>query len=307
MKKIVFFTTLLFLSISGFSQNTEASNLKIELQEAEAEAKKIDDKIKGIQAKIDQLPGWKFGAFGTIGVNLSNFNNWHSNKKPNLSSGYINIFQNAYAKIMTKKYFWINHANLNLSWKKLYNKDKDPNNKGFEPKIDMFKLSSVFGYRLFEKFALAAVTDYRGSFIKNIYTPSFLDFGLGASWKPISSFYLVLTPLSYEFVFSNNKNDNYSSSSGAKLLADYTREIGNINLKTNLSAFISYKGGDYSSWTWMNSISYTLWENIGLGLNFGLRQNKQEEFNSRLTSYPSLKDTKNKMQSFWMFGLSYTL
>ncbi len=110
----------LFFHFSLFSQNTNKSDsLKIELQKTKSEVKRIEKKIKVIEKQITELRGWKVGTFGTIGANLSNFNNWYSNKKPNLSSGYINISQNAYAKIMRKKYFWVNHATLNLSWKKI--------------------------------------------------------------------------------------------------------------------------------------------------------------------------------------------
>ncbi len=165
----------------------------------------------------------------------------------------------------------------------------------------------MLGYRLYEKFALAGITDYRGSFIKDIYTPSFLDLGLGISWKPTDSFYLVLTPFSYEFILNSNKQKNYHSSGGAKLLANYTKEIRNINFKSQLSAFISYENIDYSNWIWTNSLSYTLWKGIGIGVNLGLSQNKQEEFNSKLTNYSKLKDAENKLQYFWVFGLSYAL
>ncbi len=298
----------MMLGISSFAQNTDnADDLKKELSKTKAAIKKLEAKVNSIQDEIDELPGWKLGTFGTIGINISNFSNWYSNKNPNLSSGNINIFQTAYAKIMKKKYFWINRARLHLSWKKFYNKDKDVEDKGFEAKIDLFKLSSVLGYRLQERLALAAVTDYRGSFIRDVYSPSFWDVGLGISWKPMDYFYLVLTPVSYEFIISDKENRNYKSSGGAKLLADYSRAIGKINFKTNLSAFVSYKDIDYSNWTWTNSLSYTLWKGIGIGVNFGLSQNKQEEFNSPLTSYPTLKDAENKLQYFWVFGVSYAM
>ncbi len=298
----------MILGISSFAQNTDnADSLKIELSKAKAAIKELEAKVNGIEDEIYELRNWKLGVSGTVGINISNFSNWYSNTKPNLSSGNINIFQTAYAKIMKKKYFWINRARLHLSWKKSYNKDKDAENKGFEAKIDLFKLSSVLGYRLQERLALAAVTDYRGSFIRDVYSPSFWDLGLGISWKPMDYFYLVVTPVSYEFIFSDKEGRDYRSSGGAKLLADYSRKIGKINVKTNLSAFISYKAIDYSNWTWTNSFSYTLWKGIGIGFNFGLSQNKQEEFNSPLTSYPTLKDAENKLQYFWVFGVSYAM
>lgn len=207
---------------------------------------------------------------------------------------------------ITEKYFWLSYLNLNLSWKKSYNKDKDPKNKGFENKTDIFKIGSLFGYKLTEKFSVSALLEYRGSFIKDFADPSFIDLGVGMAWKPVSDFYIVVNPLSYELILSGSDKE-YQSSMGAKFLADYTRKFGKLNFNSNLTAFVSYKSSDLSAWTWQNSFSCSLWKGIGLGFNFGLRQNKQEAFNNKFTSYPTLKDTDNKLQSFWTFGVSYAL
>ncbi len=94
---------------------------------------------------------------------------------------------------------------------------------------------------------------------------------------------------------------------GTKFLADYTRRFGKFNFNSNLTAFVSYKSSDLSAWAWTNSFAYSFWKGIGLGFNFGLRKNKQEEFNHKLTSYPSLKDADNKLQSFWMLGLNFSM
>ncbi len=306
MKKIIFTLTALFLTISMFAQTENKETLKKELSDIKAKIGKLEKEASLVQAKIDQQYGWKVSVFGTVGVNLSDFSNWYSNSKPNLSSGNINIAHDVYAKLNREKYFWLSYLNLNLGWKKSYNKDKDAKNKGFENKTDIFKIGSLFGYKLTDKFSVSFLTDYRGALIKDFADPSFWDLGLGASWNPVKDCYIVVNPLSYEFIFSGN-DKVYKSSMGAKFLVDYTRKIGKINLKTNLTAFLSYKSLDYSSWTWTNSLSYTLWKKIGLGFNFGLRQNKQEAFNSKITSYPTLKDTDNKLQYFWMFGLSYAL
>ncbi|PIE80525.1 MAG: hypothetical protein CSA15_01930 [Candidatus Delongbacteria bacterium] len=306
MKKIVLIIAVLFLSMSLFAQTEDKEALKTELSDIKSQIKALEKKASAVQTKIDNLYGWKVSAFGSIGVNLSGFNNWYANSKPNLSEGNINIVHDVYAKLNREKYFWLSYLNLNLGWKKSYNKDKDTKDKGFENKTDIFKLGSLFGYKLTEKFSLSALMEYRGSFIKDFADPSFVDLGVGMAWNPVKDCYIVVNPLSYEFIFSGNEK-TYKSSMGAKFLADYTRQIGKINFKTNVTAFLSYKSMDLSNWTWTNSFSYTLWKKIGLGFNFGLRQNKQEAFNSKITSYPSLKDTDNKLQSFWMFGLSYTL
>ncbi len=306
MKKVVLTITVLFLGISLFAQTEDKETLKTELSDIKSQIKELEGKASAVQTKIDNLYGWKVNAFGTIGVNLSEFNKWYANSKPNLSEGRINIVHDVYAKLNREKYFWLSYLNLNLGWKKSYNKDKDPKNKGFENKTDIFKLGSLFGYKLTEEFSLSFLTDYRGSFIKDFADPSFWDLGVGMSWNPVKDCYIVVNPLSYEFIFSGS-DKVYKSSMGAKFLVDYTRTIRKVHFKTNLTAFLSYKSIDYSSWTWTNSLSYTLWKKIGIGFNFGLRQNKQEAFNSKITSYPTLKDTDNQLQYFWMFGVSYTL
>ncbi|MBT8308809.1 MAG: hypothetical protein HKO72_05120, partial [Flavobacteriaceae bacterium] len=100
----------------------------------------------------------------------------------------------------------------------------------------------------------------------------------------------------------------------AKIFADYTRQIGAINFKTNLSMFQSYKSSDLSNWTWTNSFGYTLWKMIGVGFDFGLRGNAQEALNyaKGLAPTPAAADAitfdnnDNDIQSYWTLGLSYS-
>ncbi len=305
MKQVVFLVAVMIFGISSFAQEKrDAKTIKKELSETKEQISKLQDKAKALQTEMDELPGWKFGTFGTIGVNLSQFSNWYSNTKPDLSEGHIHIVQNTYAKLNREKYFWINNLNINVSWKHSYNKNKDAKDKGFELKTDVFKLNSLFGYKLSKQIALSALADYNGSFIEDFADPSFFVVALGASWKPFDNFYLTVSPLGYEFIFAN-KDKDYKSSMGVKFLADYTRKIGKFNVHSNLTAFLSYKSIDYSSWTWTNSCSYTLWKKIGIGFNFGLRQHKQEAYNSELTDFSSLKDTDNELQFFWTLGMSY--
>ncbi len=205
MKKRLLIVMALCLSVSLFAQTENKETLKKELSEIKAEISKLNKKASVVQAKIDKQYGWKVSAFGTVGMNLSDFNNWYSNSKPNLSSGNINIIQDVYAKLNREKYFWISYTNVKLKWQKSYNPDKDPKNKGFKGKADVFKIASLFGYKLTDKFAVSALTDYRGTFIKKFADPSFWDLGVGMSWKPLEDFYIVVNPINYEFVFSESR------------------------------------------------------------------------------------------------------
>ncbi len=71
--------------------------------------------------------------------------------------------------------------------------------------------------------------------------------------------------------------------------------------------FQSYKDGNLSNWTLTNSFGYTIWNGIGLGFEFGLRKNKQEALSNALISNPleTFSSVDNKLQSYWLFGLSY--
>jgi hypothetical protein len=109
-------------------------------------------------------------------------------------------------------------------------------------------------------------------------------------------------------VFADN-NDVFQSSLGAKIVADYTKSIGAVNFKSNLSIFQSYDSSDLSNLTWINSFGYTLWKNIGVGFDFGLRSNKQEALNFALAQTPptaaGFNDVDNKLQTYWILGLNY--
>ena len=117
---------------------------------------------------------------------------------------------------------------------------------------------------------------------------------------------MVVHPLNYNFIFSSG-DSQFESSLGAKVVADYTRKFGGLNLKSNLTAFLSYEDGDYSNWQWTNSLSYTFWKGIGVGFDLGLRSSQQEAFNFLVAQDPTLTiDTAdNDLQSFWNLGLSF--
>lgn len=301
MKKIVLLS--IFFCGIAFTQAQTKDELKTEKAEKQAEA-------NAIQSKIDALPGWRVGAFGTIGGSLSNFNNWYSQGTPNNSAGNIGFTVNAYANLIEDKFFWRNALTTNLNWVKLDNKDTDLDDEDFNPTTDVFNISSLYGRKLSEKFAISTLGEYRTTVLNNFNDPGFLDIGFGATWTSIENLIVVIHPLNYNFVFSSNSVIDFESSLGAKIVADYTKQFGAINFKSNLSMFQSYKSSDLSNWTWTNSFGYTLWKMIGVGFDFGLRQNKQEAFNYQQsqpgsTAFARLENADNKLQSYWTFGLSY--
>jgi len=268
----------------------------------------IQSRVDELQARLDALPGWKKGAFGTIGGSLSNFSNWYAQGNPNNSSGNIGVTVNAYANLKQEKFFWRNAANINLKWIKLDDKD-DPNDEdGFREATDVFNISSLYGRNITEHLAASALAEYRTTLLSNFNDPGYLDLGVGGTWTPIPDLVVVVHPLNYNFVFS--KEDNiFDSSLGAKIVADYTRKIGAINFKSNFSTFQSYETSNLSNWTWTNSFAYTLWKMIGVGFEFGLRDSKQEALNYAINTLGDTDATfdtvDNELQTYWTIGLSY--
>ncbi|ALJ05778.1 hypothetical protein APS56_11860 [Pseudalgibacter alginicilyticus] len=306
MKKTLLLLTLFVGLISTQAQTKE--ELQAQKSEKQAEANAAQAEANALQAKIDALPGWRKGAFGTIGGSLSNFNNWYSQDKPNNVSGNIGLTVNAYANLIEEKFFWRNSLTTNLNWVKLDDKDSSTDSDNFEPSTDVFSITSLYGRNITKTLAISGLAEYRTTLLDNFNDPGYLDVGIGATWTPIQNLIVVVHPLNYNFVFADN-DAVFESSLGAKIVADYTRQIGAINFKTNLSTFQSYKSGDLSNLTWTNSFSYTLWKMIGVGFDFGLRSNKQEALNYALAQTPatatSFDDVDNKLQSYYTIGLSY--
>ncbi|MBO3100223.1 DUF3078 domain-containing protein [Gelidibacter pelagius] len=310
MKNKVILSFVLILTMSfGFAQTKE--ELQAQKSEKQAVADAAQAEANAIQAQIDALPGWKKGAFGVIGGSLSNFNNWYAQGAPNNSSGNIGINFNAYANKLEDKYFWRNSLTVNLAWVKLDDKDDPNDNDSFKPTTDVFNISSLYGQKLSDKWAASALGEYRTTILNNFNDPGYLDVGVGFTWTPLDNLIVVIHPLNYNFVFADN-DAVFESSLGAKVMADYTRKIGAIDFKSNLSAFFSYKGSDLSNWTWTNNFSYTLWKNIGVGFDFALRSNKQEALNYALGQYtgpvgsePTFGNVDNDLQSYYTIGLTY--
>ena len=298
MKKLIIFLSLLSF---GFVNSQTLDELKALQQEKKDSIAAIQTRVDALQSQIDAFPGWRIGAFGTIGGSLSQFNNWYAQGVPNNEAGNIGFTVNGFANKIEDKYFWKNALTLNLNWIKFDDKDNPADDDGFRAATDVFNLSSLYGYRLSKSWAVSAFGEYRTTIIDNFNDPGYLDLGVGATWTPNSNLTVVIHPLNYNFVFSSG-DTVFNSSLGAKIVADYTKTFGKLNLKSNFSTFQSYEDSNLSNWTWTNSLGYNFWKNIGLGFDFALRDNRQEAANFQGVS---LEDAENDLQTFWTFGLSY--
>ena len=307
MKKTIIFVFLLGpLFIIGQTEDELKATQAVKKDSIAA----IQTRVDALQAQIDALPGWKLGAFGTIGGDLSNFSNWYAQGIPNNSSGNIGITVNGFANRNEQKYFWRNAVKVILKWVKLDDEDNPNDESGFRETSDVFNISTLYGRKISEKFAISGLAEYRSTLISNFNDPGYLDVGAGATWTPITDLVVVVHPLNYNFVFSSQEAI-FDSSMGAKIVVDYTKKVGAINFMSNLSLFQSYKSSNLSNWTWTNSFSYTLWKVIGVGFDFGLRDNKQEALNYSINTLGNAGETfdtvDNALQTYWTIGLSYTL
>lgn len=308
MKKLLFTLSAFFVLAASMAQTEE--ELKAQIAPKKDSIAAIQGRVNALQAQLDALPGWKIGSFGTIGGNFSNFDNWYAQGIPNNSSGNIGFTVNAYANLQEEKFFWRNAATVNLAWVKLDDKDDPTDDDSFRQATDVFNISSLYGRKLSERFAISTLAEYRTTLLSNFNDPGYLDLGIGATWTPITDLVVVIHPLNYNFVFSS-EDTIFESSLGAKIVADYTKKIGAVNFKSNLSLFQSYESSDLSNWTWTNSFGYTLWKMIGVGFDFGLRNNKQETLNYVVNNAPTpdpnatFDTIDNKLQTYWTLGLSY--
>ena len=86
MTKKLLLLLALFVGINSINAQTK-EELQAQKAEKQAEADKFQGEADAIQAQIDALPGWRTGAFGTIGGSISEFSNWYAQGFPNNSSG----------------------------------------------------------------------------------------------------------------------------------------------------------------------------------------------------------------------------
>jgi Protein of unknown function (DUF3078) len=279
------------------AKSVELDSLEANLTALTGQVETLRTEVADLIDKITPYPRWDIGAHGNIGFNLSNFNDWLSKESPNTSAVTLGITGNGFANLDQKKYFWRNNLNLTLGWQKFDDKE-DPTDNDFKVASDAFTFSTLFGYKLSDKWALSTLAEYRSSLIDNINNPGYLDVGAGATWTPITDLYVIIHPLNYNFIFAEDGFE-YTSTFGTKLVADYKRQITKgLAWTSNLSTFWSYKGIDYSNWTWINGLTTNV-KGIGIGLDFGLRGNRQEALAAGLTESP--------LQTYWVFGVTYGL
>jgi len=331
-KKLTLLVTLIALLALGTNAQT-VDELKAELAEKTAALGVLQGEVNGLKGQIANFPGWKVGALATIGFNSNSFSKWLASANPNASSTTFGITGNAFANLDQDKYFWRNSLSIAASKTKLVT-DTDVDDAlpedlqaEFETTADAINITSLFGYKIAPKWAISGLAEYRSTFLTNFNNPGFLDIGVGATWTPISNLVVVIHPLNYNIVFAKDEF-TYEPSLGAKIVADYTQSLPmGVAWRSNLSAFVSYSDpNNFSNWTWVNGFNFTAWKGIGVGVELGLRGNRQESYNSFLTAAKILDPTTtisaetveisdfedqanadNPIQSYFVIGLTYNI
>lgn len=322
MRTILILVFLTFSVAPIFGQSLEELNtMKAEkeaiLAERSAAAAEIQAEVDAINAKIKALPGWEKGLVGIVGFDFNGNNSWFANANPDSKSNGLGLGLSGHANYDQAKYFWNNMATINL---KRVVTDLNNGSESTEAVSDVLDISSLFGYKLSDKLSVSAEARY-SSTVFNFNDPGKLVAGLGISWLPFAGHVVTILPLAYE----KNWPGEFISAPGAKIGATLVRKIGEkISWSSNLNAFIPYSGGtttltgptlmedvefsagEIVNWTWLNGFSTTIWKGIGLGLNVGLRQDRQIA-ESAFYSTTDVRIDKNPLQMFYTFGISYAL
>ena len=316
MKKLLLFCLAIIFAFNANAQTDKEklAELKAELAKEQAEADAAMAEVAAVQAKIDALPGWRYGGVGILGLNWAGTSDWISNAVPNSSSFSPSLALTGYAYNLQEKYFWRNDAALNVAGLRFKNTDLPENQQQDSLQItnNNFNLTSLFGYRLTEKFAVSALGEYRTVVLANnvngetseFNNPGFLDIGVGATWTPIENLVVVFHPLNYNIVFPSGEFD---SSLGTKYVINYTRKLPmGVAWTSNMTGFFSYsdmEDPNLHSWNWVNGVSFTAFKGIGVSAQLTLRRNAQEAFKfGGITS-----DDDNLTQLAYVIGLSYSL
>jgi len=284
------------------AKEAELESVQTELDKLSGKAEELKSRIETLDDLVTPYPRWDKGLLGNVGLSFATFDQWLPKDQPNTSAINIGITTNGYIDGEFENSFWRNRANLTLGWLRFDNDTKDDVDVDtFQVSADAFNITSLFGYKLSESFAISTLGEYRTSVLGGKFNnPGYLDLGVGATWTPVQNLVVVVHPLNYNFVFADEIDGfEFQSSLGAKVVVDYKRQIvKNLAWASNLSAFLSYEGSDLSNYTWVNSFS-TAVKGVGIGLDIGLRSNKQEADAAKLDDNP--------LQAYWLLGLSYAI
>ncbi len=305
-----------------FAMNTNAQDMSLEqlkakktdlatqAKAAQATADKLVADLGGLQKEIDILSGWTKGVSGNVGFNLNSSDSWVAAPNPTSSSTGLGVGLAAFANKMSEKTMFRNKGLLNLAWQQVdLGTGTDVPDLFDSGTLDLLNISSLYGYRIHPKFAISALGELNTSLF-NFLKPGALDIGIGGTWTPSNNLVVVVHPLNYHYAWAaDGTGADASGALGLKVRADYTNSYvvmgKKIGLSSTFTAFQPYSdtktifnpGADdqyeagLAELTWLNTISFEVWNGIGVGIGAGLRS----------ADFEALDQT----QTYYNLGLSY--
>ncbi len=315
MKKLY---TLLFMVLSSAMMlqaqsiddlKAKQADLDAKRAEAQATADGLAGEIGGLQKEIDILSGWTKGLSGILGFNLDKQKNWVAAPNANSSSSGFGINLTAFANKMSDKTMWRNKGIFSKAWKAVNIDGGEGGPKLFSEStatLDVINISSLYGYRIHPKVALSGLGELNTSF-QNIFESGIIDIGIGATWTPTSHLVVVVHPFNYHLLYSSVDGVEGTGALGAKIRADYNNSFNvqgkKINLSSTFTSFFPYADKELpnptgegtvglSEYQWINSISFEIWNGIGVGIGVGLRGAKFEH---------------EDIQNYYNMGLTYNI
>lgn len=314
---------LFYFLVAGFllgSLNTDAQTveeLKAKRAELQAQADALLGEVGALTNQINTFPGWKFGGVGVLGANFTGNDSWYAIENPNATSIAYGLSASGFANLDRSKDFWRTLLTFNLQQTETTPEEDAETVKSI---TDVLDLSSLYGYKFTPKWAASAEAKFTTTSLQFL-DPGKLVASAGVTWLPIDNLVVLIHPLGYE----KNWPGELVSAPGAKIGATYAASIiPGVAWSSNLSMFVPYSGGDATlaalndmertieygtgdmfNWTWINGFSTNLWKGLGVGLNIGLRQDKQlaDKFEVEATG----EESDNPLQMYYNLGLSYTL
>lgn len=209
------------------------------------------------QKENETTKNWKYTA--NVGLNLSqtSFNNWALGGEGSVGGiGIVNLGAN-YAK---GKYSWNNSFAGQYGLQKIDGQET-------KKSIDVFELTSLFGYQIKKHWSLAVQLGLKSQFAKgyeypkaggknkisNFLAPGYINTSLGFNYVPNDWFSVFLSPITGKHTlvldealsdagsFGVDKGDKYKCELGALVEAKMKKDImKNINLITSLRLFSAY-------------------------------------------------------------------
>ncbi|MEO6668409.1 MAG: DUF3078 domain-containing protein [Ferruginibacter sp.] len=250
MKKILFFSAIILISVAARSQDGTVSGLK----------KDADKTIK--KDANDTIPKiWKLGGNFSLNINQGSLSNWSAGGDK--FSFSLNSYLNLYGFYKKNKHSWDNTLDLAYGIVKT-------TSLGSRKASDRVDFLTKYGYAIGKKVNVAALFNLRSQFAKGYsysknsvgadsatltsktFAPAYLLLSLGIDWKPNNDFSLFVSPITQRWVlvsdtllgpgYGLDPGKKVKSEFGAFLSANYLKKIGsNFTFKTRLDLFSNYK------------------------------------------------------------------